>query len=463
MTNLSKIQEYLAVNRSRFIAELTEFLSIESISTDPVYQAGCLKCAEWLAAHLRGLGLSAELRFKGSGYPVLIAKSKPKLPAGESARAITFYGHYDVQPCDPLELWTTPPFKPQVRDGRLYARGAQDNKGQLWYVVKAIEYLKSVGALDSIPLTLCIEGQEESGSEVLAQNLTALSGDLRAETLLVCDTGTMAKKFATVTMGLRGIAHCTVILTGPSKDLHSGVHGGVARNPAQELSRLLASMYRPDGRISIDGFYDGVTEPTAAEVAAASAGAPNDTEYESMVGAKPLGGEVGLPLAVRGGLRPTLEINGVHSGYGGAGSKTIIPSAALAKLSMRLVKGQDGHRILELIAAHLTKHAVGVKVEISEQRVGGPALQLPADSAAVRRVTPCLTEITGAPPLLRWEGASIPIVSELSRSCGGEPLLVGFGLEEDNIHAPDESFALEQFDKGFLFAAVALAELAKPS
>lgn len=459
MESNSEIKNYLESNRTRFLKELTEFLAIPSISTDPSSKEECVRCAKWLLAQLESIGLTGELKFAETGYPIVLAK-----PAGGAAkgRSVTVYGHYDVQPVDPLELWSSLPFKPEVRDGRLYARGAQDNKGQIWYVIKAMEYLHKTGKLAGRGITLCIEGQEESGSEVLADNLQKLKPEIQAQTLLVCDTGTLSPNAATITMGLRGIAHCTVTITGPNKDLHSGVHGGVARNPAQEMARLLASLYDESGRVAVAGFYDGVTEPTAEEIALASAGAPTEADYIKMVGAPALGGEKGIPLAVRGGLRPTLEINGVHSGYGGAGSKTIIPSLAIAKLSMRLVKGQDGERVLAAVKRHFEERAIGVSVAITEQRVGGPALQISPQSESVKRVVPCLTKLMGGGPIFRWEGASIPIVSELGAVSGAEPLLVGFGLEEDNIHAPNESFAIVQFDRGFIFACEALMALTSP-
>lgn len=457
MNSISEIKKYLEANRARFITEWSEFLAIPSISTDPASQSECVRCATWLLTHLKKLGLTGELKFADTGYPIVIAKSSAA--GSPSSRSVTVYGHYDVQPVDPLELWKSPPFSAELRNGRLYARGAQDNKGQLWYVVKALEYLNSTGQLGNTCVTLCIEGQEESGSEVLAAHLSELGKELKADTLLVCDTGTLSSKVATITMGLRGIAHCTVVVSGPNKDLHSGVHGGVARNPAQELARLLASLFDENGRVRVAGFYDGVVEPTAEEAALAAAGAPSETEYQSMIGAAPLGGERGYPLAVRGGLRPTIECNGIHSGYGGAGSKTIIPASAMAKLSMRLVKGQDGKRILESLRKHFEQHAVGVTVQVLDQVVGGPALQVSPNSESVRRVAPALKELMGVDPIYRWEGASIPIVSELARVTGAEPLMVGFGLEEDDIHAPNESFAIEQFDRGFIFACQALAVL----
>ncbi len=457
MDSISEIKNYLETNRPRFINELTEFLAIPSVSTDPSSKEDCLRCAKWLLAHLESIGMRGELKFAETGYPIVVAK--PAADGQTSGRGVTIYGHYDVQPVDPVELWDSPPFKGEVRDGRLYARGAQDNKGQIWYVIKALEYLHKTGKLAGKPITLCIEGQEESGSEVLAENLQKLKPEIQAATLLVCDTGTLSPHAATITMGLRGIAHCTVTVTGPNKDLHSGVHGGVARNPAQEISRLIASLYDESGRIAVAGFYDGVTEPTAEEIALASAGAPSDEDYIKMVGAPAFGGEKGRPLAVRGGLRPTLEINGVHSGYGGAGSKTIIPSVAIAKLSMRLVKGQDGARVLAAVKRHLVERAIGVSVAVTEERVGGPALQVSPQSESVKRVVPCLKELMGGEPIFRWEGASIPIVSELGAVSGAEPLLVGFGLEEDNIHAPNESFAIQQFDRGFIFACRALMAL----
>jgi len=462
---LNELKKYFAANSQRFISELSEFLAIPSVSTDPTLKSECGRCAAWLLSQLQGLGFAGELRFAETGYPIVLAHNSVGLlntgPISSGARRVSIYGHYDVQPCDPLELWNAPPFSPVLKDGRLYARGAQDNKGQLWYVIKALEFLQTSGALANMNIALCVEGQEENGSAVLAQNLAALKTELKADTLMVCDTGTLSKNVATITMGLRGIAHFTVTVRGPNKDLHSGVHGGVARNPAQELVRLLAALHDESGRVAVAGFYNGVTEPTADETSLAVAGAPTEGEYQQLVGACASGGERDYALAVRGGLRPTLEFNGVHSGYGGTGSKTIIPALAFAKISMRLVAGQDGAQVLKMVCDHLIERAIGVTLEITEKLVGGPAIIVSPQSESVRRIVPALTEMMGCAPIFRWEGASIPIVSELTKVSGAEPLMVGFGLEEDNIHAPNESFAIEQFERGFIYVVQALLALTK--
>jgi acetylornithine deacetylase/succinyl-diaminopimelate desuccinylase-like protein len=447
-------------NQDRYIAELGEFLSIPSISTDPKYLSDCQRCAAWLSAHLEKLGFKSEI-LETTGKPVVLAKRVGK----PGSTRVLFYGHYDVQPVDPITGWASDPFKAELRGApndpnrRIFARGAQDNKGQLFYFVKAAETLIQKGALD-LDLTLLIEGEEESGSRGLSASLDAWQGRLEADALLVCDTGTLQAGLPAITMGLRGIAAMTVTVKGPAKDLHSGVHGGVARNPATELCRLVASLHDNQGRIAVPGYYDEVTEPSKTARDLANKFPLTAEQYQALTGAPPLGGELGLTPAERRGFRPTIEINGIHSGYGGPGGKTIIPAEAFIKISCRLVVGQDPQRALDRIKKHLVANTpAGVQISFSEERAEGIAVALDPDSNLARRAASCLKLIDGVDPLFIWEGASIPVVAELAKVSGAEPLMVGFGLEEDNIHAPNESFALSQFRAGYLYSAMILQEL----
>ncbi|NDC39257.1 MAG: M20/M25/M40 family metallo-hydrolase, partial [Proteobacteria bacterium] len=387
------------------------------------------------------------------------AEYKAPAKASEAAKTVVFYGHYDVQPVDPLALWHTNPFEPEVRGGRLYARGAQDNKGQLFYVLKALECLIQNAALHC-NVKLLIEGEEEHGSAGIAAALPGWGEIARGDVLMVCDTGTMDPAVPTITMGLRGIAACTVEVKGPGKDLHSGVHGGIVRNPALELARLLATLHNADGSIAVEGFYDGVPSIDPADAALQNTPPLTDAEYEKLVGVPPLGGEVRYTPLERNGFRPTIDINGIHSGYGGPGSKTIIPSSAMAKITCRLVYGQDPERTMERLKAHLKRNLPrGCELVISEEHVGGGALRLTSKSKLMELTRTTLAEVCGRDPIFRWFGASIPIIAALAEVSGAEPLLVGFGLEEDNIHAPNENFALEQFKKGFLYAGLMLSRL----
>ena len=449
---LSSLDPLFTAEKERFVSELSEFLRIPSISTDPAHNDDCVRCATWLSDHLRHIGLHSEL-LPTSTKPVVFASFE----VGSHAPTVLFYGHYDVQPVDPIERWSSPPFEPSVRGSRIYARGAQDNKGQLFYVVKAIEALVRAKAL-RCNIKLLIEGEEESGSAGITERAPSWRDRLKASVLMVCDTGTLRAGVPAVTMGLRGIAHMTVSVRGPKHDLHSGVHGGVIRNPATELTRLIASLHHDDGSIAVEGFYDGIQEPSVEDRALANEFPLTSEQYCALVGVAPEGGERRFTPWERRGFRPTIEVNGIHGGYGGPGGKTIIPAEAFAKISTRLVAGQDPARCLTLLEQHLRDRTPkGVALEITENHVGGPGVRLSSQSPLVRHASQVLQEISGVKPLFIWEGASIPIVAGLSTLSGGEPLLVGFGLEEDNIHAPDESFDIAQFKSGFLYAARFLA------
>lgn len=435
----------------RFVEEWKEFLRHKSISTDPAYDGDCRACAEWLRLHLEHMGFRSEL-LETPGKPVVYAEI-----AGEkSSPTIVFYGHYDVQPVDPVEEWRSPPFEPELRDGKMWARGAEDNKGQVFYFLKAVETLLDMRAL-KCGLKIFLEGEEECSSKGISAAMSGWRDKLKGDVLMVCDTGSMSIDIPTITMGLRGIVHLTVSVGGLHKDLHSGVHGGVVKNPALEMARLLASLHNPDGSIAVKGFYDEVRAPSSEDRNLANDG-PFPKNYEEIVGAPPNGGEAGYSAPERRGFRPTIEINGIHSGYGGPGSKTIIPSFAIAKISSRLVGGQDPSAAMKLIEEHLKAHApAGLKIDFPERGIGGPALLLSSASPTVVRAAKVLKDIFAREPAYTWEGASIPVVSSLAALAGAEPILVGFGLEEDNIHAPNESFSLRQFEQGFLYASMFLS------
>lgn len=453
--NLSQLTEFFSRNESRFLAEWGEFLAFKSVSTDPAHDADCVRCAEWLVGHLATIGMQSRL-LPTATKPVVYAE----FVGNPGAPTVLFYGHYDVQPVDPVEQWESPPFEATLRNGRLYARGAEDNKGQLFYVVKALEALIASKSLEC-SVRIFLEGEEESGSDGIAGAMRAWP-ELKGDVLMVCDTGTPKPGTVAITMGLRGIVKLTARLKGPRKDLHSGAHGGVAPNPATQMARLVATLHDERGRIAVAGYYDEVRPIPPEDRELANIELLSPEQYEAMVGAPPVGGETEYTFAERRGFRPTIEINGIHSGYDGPGSKTIIPSSAMVKITSRIVGGQDPERCLKLIIDHLQRHTPpGVTLEISEAGVGGPALLLSSSSPLMKLAREVIESFTDQPIVCIWEGGSIPIVSELAAISGAEPLLIGFATEEDNIHAPNESFSIAQFRDGFLYAASMLRALGK--
>jgi acetylornithine deacetylase/succinyl-diaminopimelate desuccinylase-like protein len=451
---MDTFRTYFTTHQERFLEEWKTFLRFPSISADPNYNGQCVECAEWLVSHLKNLGFSAEL---------LSTATKPLvygvLPGDPKKQVVLFYGHYDVQPVDPLNLWETAPFEPTLRNGRLYARGAQDNKGQVFYFLKGIEALRASGvALPTIKILL--EGEEECGSEAMHAGLRGLSQKLAADVLMVCDTGMLVPDSPTVTMGLRGIAHFELRVHGPSVDLHSGMYGGIVLNPLQALASIVAALHAPDGSVAVPGFYDGVADIPAEDKALANAAPIDVAAMSKVVGTEFHGGEKGFSVVERRGFRPTLEINGIGGGYQGSGSKTVIPTYGFAKLSMRLVAGQDPRSTLDKVTVYLKKLAPkGVRVEACEERVGGPALLVSTHSPVIRKAREALTAAFDRDPIFLWEGASIPIIPLLCEVSGAEPLLVGFGLDEDQIHAPNESFSLRQFEDGFRYVTSFLSRI----
>ena len=452
--NLARLESLFTANQERFLREWQEFLRFPSVSTNPGNAADCSRCAGWLKAHLAAMGFTTRL-IPTASHPLVFAErtGKPGRPT------VLFYGHYDVQPEDPVELWKTPPFEPTLIQGRMFARGAQDNKGQLFAAIKAIESLIRSDALDC-PLKILIEGDEETGAMPIVGVLHKEKAALAADIVMAADTSAVSSGAPTITMGLRGIVHMTVVLSGPGHDLHSGVHGGRIPNPANALCRMVASLHHENGRVAVEGFYDGIGEPTAEERRLANAQPIDPVWYQAVTGVPPVGGEPQYTPVERTGFRPAIDLNGIHSGYGGAGSKTIIAAQAMAKISARLVPGQVPGRILELIADHLRKQVPqGLVLDITEQGIGGAAIRVDLGSQAVVTARKVLGEISPLPTAFLWEGASIPILSHLPAIAGGDVLLVGFGSEEDNIHAPNESYSVEQFRMGFLYTGLFLNRL----
>ncbi len=439
--------DYFEENRETILQEYFELLKFPSVGANPLHLRDCINCAMWFKKWLTPLGFQCKLlqSEKYLGAPsILFAERK----GVEGAPTVLFYGHYDVQPADPIDAWDTPPFEPELRNGRVYARGAQDDKGQ------TLAFLNGVKALilespDNLPtIKIILEGQEEVGSMALEALAPSLKEELKADVMLVCDTSAAAEMRPAIVAGLRGVAHFTMTLQGAAYDLHSGEHGGIAPNPAQGIAELVASLHDCMGAVAVRGFYDGIEEPSEEERAAAESAAVSPEEYEATFGCAPVGGEEGKTLTERNSFRPTIEVNGIHSGYGGEGSKTVIPASAIAKISMRLVPGQNPERVMKLVEKHLLARTPrGMKLNIDDVMFGAGGFRLPLASPIFRLASAVLEEMDERGAVYQWDGASIPIVSILKQYSGAAPLLVGFGQAEDRIHSPNESFSIEQFKR----------------
>jgi acetylornithine deacetylase/succinyl-diaminopimelate desuccinylase-like protein len=425
-----------------------ELLRYESISVDPSKLEDCRDCAAWVESFCKRLGFFTELIETPTKKPLMFASrvGRPGLPT------ILFYGHYDVQPVDPVEAWDSPPFAPSLRNGRMYARGAKDNKGQFLYFLKAVQTLLERDEL-GCSIKVLLEGEEECGSGGLAAVLPTISPTLAADVLMVCDTDVKSLQDPAIVLGLRGIISLEVRVSGPVRDLHSGQHGGVVKNPALELAKALARCFTADGSIAIPGYYDGVREASPDQLRLASESVADEQRYYELIGLPPTGGEQGRSMVDRMSFRPTLEVNGLTSGYQGPGGKAIIPAEATAKLSARVVIGQDPHRCLSLIKEYLRAELPDeFTVTFTREDSIGGAFSLSPDERIVAIAREEITQLFGK-VVHYWDGASIPIVGQLAQASKAVPLMVGFGLEEDNMHAPNESFSLDQARCGYLYAA----------
>ncbi len=429
--------------------EYFELLSFASVGADPARFKDTLNCAAYLRKWLLKLGFSAELL-----YPPPAAEGLPPPPVvfaelkrAEAGATVLFYGHYDVQPADPLEAWETPPFEPVERDGRVYARGAQDDKGQLFAFLCGLRDVLADPHLANVKIVL--DGQEESGSGAL----TALLADkgfrerLASDVLLVSDTSAAAELRPAIVAGMRGVGHLTVRLTAAARDLHSGEYGGVAPNAAAGLAALVASLHTPDGAIAVAGFRDGIEPPSHDELRLAESSTPGEAALAADIGCEGVGGQIGKTVAQRISFEPTIEVNGIHAGYGGKGAKTVIPCEAVAKLSFRYVPGQSPRAAVAALKAHLeTNCPRGMKVTVEELNEGLPGFRLPLASPVFRLAEAILTEMDARGPVFIWDGASIPVISALREASGAAPLMVGWGQPEDRIHSPNESYSQRQFE-----------------
>lgn len=435
---------YLETNKDRYLSELKELLAIPSVSTNKENTGDIQRCAGWLADHMRSIGLQNVQIFPTEGHPLVYADwlNAPGKPT------VLVYGHYDVQPPEPLELWTSPPFEATIRGENLYARGSSDDKGQLFIHLKSIEaYLKNAGALP-VNVKLIIEGEEEIGSEHLEGFVEGHKELLKSDLVLISDSSMYAKGVPSICYGLRGLSYMQIDLTGPNRDLHSGSFGGTVHNPVQALAEIIAQLHDKNGKVTIPGFYKNVRALSKKERDAFRKLPWSDKKYASDLGVRQLYGEKGFSTLERVWARPTLECNGIWGGFTGEGAKTVLPSKASAKISMRLVPDQKAEPMAKLFERHIKKIAPKtVSVKVQYLHGGEPAIT-PIDSPGVMAAVNALEKGFGKKVLYQREGGSIPIVVQFKQILGIDTVLLGFGLPDENAHAPDEFLNLENFFGG---------------
>lgn len=436
--------EYLQQHRRRHLEEWIDFVRIPSISAKSEHRPDMRRAAEWLVERMLEAGLQTAELFPTAGHPVVVGEWR----GAPGAPTVLVYGHYDVQPPEPLDEWTSPPFEPEIRDGRLYGRGATDDKGQLYLHLKAVEaHIATHGALP-VNVVFVIEGEEEVGSPNLEAFLIENRERLACEAVLISDTGMFAEGVPAITVGLRGLAYMEVHVQGPASDLHSGEFGGAVVNPANALARIIARLHDEQGRVTIPGFYDDVRELSDAERAAIRALPFDEEAFRAEAGSPALGGEAGFSVLERLWVRPTLDVNGLLSGYTGEGAKTVLPARAMAKISMRLVPDQDYRDIERKFADHVRSLAPdGVTVRV-EALHGGPPWYAEPKGAFFDAARRALNAAFGREPVFMRAGGSIPIVQRFEQTFGAPVVLIGFGLPGDNLHAPDESMLVENYTRG---------------
>lgn len=436
-------KDYIEQHKDRFLNELLDLLRIPSVSADSKYKEDVAKCAEAVKKHLLLAGCDIAEVCPTAGHPIVYGEkiTDPSLPT------VLVYGHYDVQPADPLELWTSGPFEPEIRDGKIYARGACDDKGQMFMHIKALEVMAKTGTL-ACNIKVMIEGEEEVGSSNLEQFLKDNKDRLKADVVLVSDTSMISMEHPSIETGLRGLAYMEVEVTGPNRDLHSGVYGGGVLNPINELCRMIASLHDENRHITVAGFYDKVAELSAAERQAINEAPFSQEDFNKDLGITQEAGENGYTTLERTGIRPTLDVNGIWGGYTGEGAKTVLPSKAFAKISMRLVPNQVSTEISDLFAKHFTNIAApGVQVKVTSHHGGEPVVT-PTDSKAYQAAARAIETTFGKEPIPTRGGGSIPIIALFESILGLKTVLLGFGLDNDNIHSPNEKYDVFNYFKG---------------
>ena len=452
------VLNYLKGNQKRFVDELCEYVRFPSVSAQPAHGKDMTQCATWLVKHCKAIGLEARL-CPTDGHPIVLAKT-PRKASGPRKRHFLVYGHYDVQPPEPFDLWHTPPFEPTIRGRVIFGRGTADNKGQNLAHLKAVEaYLQTRQELPC-DLTFVIEGEEEVGSKSLDAFLRTHRAELECDAVVISDTGIPSAKHPALTYALRGIAAFEIIVRGPSRDLHSGIFGGSVKNPAIALAQILAQVHDAHGRIRIPGFYSGIVKLSVYERKQMARVPFNATAYRKLLGVRELFGERGFTTDEQRTARPTFEINGLTSGYQGEGSKTIVPAWASAKVTARLVPNQQPASVIKAVRAFLEKHCPpGVTLEIKSGH-GAEAYLVSPRSADAQAALRALRGAFGREPVLLREGGSIPIVNQFKKILGAETLLLGLALPNCNAHSPNESFDLDIFAQGQRMSALLWRELA---
>jgi acetylornithine deacetylase/succinyl-diaminopimelate desuccinylase-like protein len=462
MSDIDRVLSQADANFETSLDRLYDLLRIESVSTDPAHAPHCRRAAEWLVAHLGGLGFEASVR-ETQGHPMVVGHYAPAV-SSHNAPHVLFYGHYDVQPVDPIELWTTPPFKPQRIGGngaeRIVARGAADDKGQLMTFVEAARaWIDTTGGLP-VRVTVLFEGEEECGSPSLGPFLDANAGELEADVALVCDTNMWDADTPAITTRLRGLLMEEVVVTGPAMDLHSGLYGGPAHNPIHILARIVAALHDADGRVTVPGFYDGVAELSGDLRAQWDSLGFDEKAFLGEIGQTSAAGETALGAIEKVWARPTCDVNGIVAGYTGEGTKTVIPSRAMAKVSFRLVGRQNPRAIRaafrDFVRARLPR---GCSVEFVGHGASG-AIEIPEDNPHLARAAAALEAEFARAPVMMGCGGSIPIVGSFRSVLGMDSLLIGFGLNDDRIHSPNEKYNLSSYRHGIRSWARILGALA---
>jgi acetylornithine deacetylase/succinyl-diaminopimelate desuccinylase-like protein len=435
--------DFVKTNEKRFLDELFELLRIPSVSADSKYKGDVAKAAEYIKEALVKAGADKVEISATAGHPVVYGEKiiDEKLPT------VIVYGHYDVQPADPVNLWTTPPFEPQIRNGKIYARGSCDDKGQVYMHIKAFESMMKTNTLPC-NVRFMIEGEEEVGSANLGKWIRENKNRLKGDVILISDTSIVANDIPSIEAGLRGLSYVEVEVTGPNRDLHSGVYGGAVANPIQILCEMITSMKDKNQHITIPGFYDDVKDLSKEERAELNKTPYDEAEYKKDLGVDELLGEAGYTTLERTGTRPTLELNGIWGGYTGEGSKTVLPSKAFAKISMRLVPNQSSDKITKLFSDHFSRIAPkSVKVKVTPHHGGEPVVT-PTDSVAFKAASKAMEQTFGKKPIPTRGGGSIPIVALFEKELGLKSVLMGFGLDSDLIHSPNENYGVFNFMKG---------------
>ncbi len=440
---MEQIKTYIGKHQQRFLDELFVLLRIPSVSADPKYSKDVVRTAEAVKERLVAAGADQVEILPTGGHPMVYGEKI----IDASLPTILVYGHYDVQPADPVELWTSPPFEPEIRDGKIYARGSADDKGQMFMHVKAFELMMQTGTL-ACNVKFMIEGEEEVGSSNLGPFIRKHKDKLKADVILISDTSIIADDVPSITVGLRGLSYMEVEVTGPNVDLHSGVYGGAVANPINVLCKMIASMHDENNHITIPGFYEKVKELSKEERAELDKAPFDLTKYKKALDVEDVQGETGYNTRERISIRPTLDVNGIWGGYTGEGAKTVLPSKAFAKISMRLVPNQDGDEITALFQKHFESIAPkAVKVKVRPHHGGNPVV-VPTDTIAYKAASKAMEVSFGKKPIPAREGGSIPIVALFEEALGLKSILMGFGLDSDAIHSPNEHYGVYNFLKG---------------